>query len=221
MDYMCCHRSLVSLASSLSALGHHVLRFDYQGTGDSAGTVTSGQFLRWMRDIDSAIAELLALSGPARISAVGLGLGALLATTALATGAASVDHLVLWDPEVSGSAYLADILAQERELLGWSKSSRAHDGDLLGFPFPSDLRHSLQLLDLRRNLLPQSPTAISLVVSERTPEYLELEAVLLARSTLSTIEMVTNPAAAAPAARLGIEMADAAIPAVVSVVDRA
>ncbi len=221
MDYMCCHRSLVSLASSLSALGHHVLRFDYQGTGNSAGTISSGQFLRWMRDIDSAILELLDLSGPARISAVGLGLGALLATTALATGTASVDHLVLWNPAVSGAAYLAEISAQDREFFGRSRDSRAHHDDLIGFPFPSDLRHSLELLDLRRNLLPQPPTAISLVASERTSDYLELEAALFARSPPSTIEFAADPAAAAAAEGLSIEsLADAAFAAVVSVVDR-
>ena len=38
-EYMSTQVALRELAISLSAAGHHVLRFDYRGTGDSAGDI--------------------------------------------------------------------------------------------------------------------------------------------------------------------------------------
>src|SRR5260221_12888570 len=52
------YRTLRQLAARLSQAGIHVLRFDYYGTGDSAGETGQGNAAGWCRDIETAIAEL-------------------------------------------------------------------------------------------------------------------------------------------------------------------
>ena len=52
------HRQFVSLARSLAAQGHAVLRFDYRGMGDSGGEVRD--FLSVEADIGAAIGALIA-----------------------------------------------------------------------------------------------------------------------------------------------------------------
>ena len=46
------------LANMLAAVGCHVLRFDYFGTGDSMGTAHEVTRRGWEQDIETAIEEL-------------------------------------------------------------------------------------------------------------------------------------------------------------------
>ncbi|MDE2122022.1 MAG: alpha/beta hydrolase, partial [Betaproteobacteria bacterium] len=48
------HRFLRVLSERLSASGFDVLRFDYFGTGDSAGTEAEADLDTWVRDIGMA-----------------------------------------------------------------------------------------------------------------------------------------------------------------------
>src|SRR4051812_12036371 len=72
-DYVRAHRSLRHLAEALAAAGYPVLRFDFHGTGDSAGDERDpGRVEAWRRDVGAAVDELRARSGAAAISIVGL-----------------------------------------------------------------------------------------------------------------------------------------------------
>ena len=57
-EYMRTHWALRKLAGLLAREGHHVLRFDYTGTGDSTGDVETGSVTQWCADIRLAAAEL-------------------------------------------------------------------------------------------------------------------------------------------------------------------
>jgi alpha/beta superfamily hydrolase len=107
-DYLFAHPSYRFLARQLAAAGFHVLRFDYFGTGDSAGDFEEADQAQWLEDIDAAITEVRDLSQASRVGLVGLRYGAALAAT-VARDRSEVDELVLWDPVTDGAGYLAEI----------------------------------------------------------------------------------------------------------------
>ena len=57
-EYIHAHRALRQLATRLSMAGFHTLRFDYFGTGDSAGEMEDADLGVWEDDIETAIEEL-------------------------------------------------------------------------------------------------------------------------------------------------------------------
>jgi pimeloyl-ACP methyl ester carboxylesterase len=110
-EAMCTHRTYRHLAHRLAAAGFDVLRFDYQGTGDSSGRSDDPDRVRaWLESIHAAVDELRAIAGVAAIDLFGVRLGATLA--ALAAGQRrDIRGLVLWAPAVSGRAYVRELRA--------------------------------------------------------------------------------------------------------------
>ncbi len=97
-----------SLADDLSARGIPVLRFDYRGTGDSAGDDgASDQFETAVADVCAAIERLKAETGVTHVTLCGLRLGT--AFMLLAAAQVHVDELVLLAPVVSGRGYLREL----------------------------------------------------------------------------------------------------------------
>lgn len=108
-EYIYAHRSLRQLAIRLSVAGIDTLRFDYFGTGDSAGDITGSDLRGWEDDIELAIDEAQDMAGVARISLVGLRLGATLAVRVAGRRARHVDAVVAWNPVMSGPEYLKSL----------------------------------------------------------------------------------------------------------------
>jgi pimeloyl-ACP methyl ester carboxylesterase len=102
------------LGRRLAAAGHHVLRLDYHGTGDSAGEFEDTQQSHWLDDIDAAIVELKDIAHVSRVALVGVRYGATLAACA-AGMRDDVHQLVLWDAIVDGAQYLSEMGAANRE----------------------------------------------------------------------------------------------------------
>jgi Alpha/beta hydrolase family len=95
------------LGEQLAASGICVLRFDYDGMGDSAGGSSDpNRVAGWLGSIATAIAYVRRF-GCARVSMVGMRIGATLAAQAAAEDGA-IDQLVLWDPCASGGAFLRE-----------------------------------------------------------------------------------------------------------------
>lgn len=146
------YRSIRQLAVQLCRAGFHVLRFDYFGTGDSAGESDEVDLDRWRADVTVAVRELRDYSGVERVSLVGLRLGAALA--ALAADPRRAPHAVaLWEPVVDGAHYLNTLLR------GYDRSCAEHglpvgvqDGmaEAFGTPLPDRLRRQLQTMDLTK-----------------------------------------------------------------------
>ncbi|MCC7181500.1 MAG: alpha/beta fold hydrolase [Acidobacteria bacterium] len=103
------HRVFVSYARELTELGHAVLRFDYRGNGDSGGDFSRSSLTTALADVRSAVDHLRSLSGSARVSLVGLRLGATIAAL-VADEMADLDRLVLWSPVVNGAGYMQELL---------------------------------------------------------------------------------------------------------------
>jgi uncharacterized protein len=99
-EYVYAHRTMRQLAVRLSACGFHTLRFDYFGTGDSGGEDSEASPAAAEADVESAIEGLRDIVGAARVTLIGLRLGATLAARAAMRRQENVEALVLWDPIV-------------------------------------------------------------------------------------------------------------------------
>lgn len=109
-EYTRSHRSLRHLADRLARAGIPALRFDYDGTGDSPGSdLDAGRFAAWQASVRVAIRHARRLSGAARVSLVGVRLGASLAASVAQDE--RVEDLVLWNPCVAGRAYVRELQA--------------------------------------------------------------------------------------------------------------
>jgi len=119
-EYWSSHRTLRTLAEALAVRGHTVLRFDYDGAGDSSGERwDGGRVAAWRASLGHAVA-LLRAGGAERVTLVGLRLGATFAL--LDARALGADAVVAWVPVLSGKRFA-------RELR------------LLATPVPRDERH--------------------------------------------------------------------------------
>jgi alpha-beta hydrolase superfamily lysophospholipase len=99
--------ALKRLCEQLSDAGVTSLRFDYDGTGDSAGELADpGRVAAWLASIDAAICRLRE-SGFDRVTLVGIRMGALLAACAFEQQE-DADVLVVWDPCVSSAAFMRE-----------------------------------------------------------------------------------------------------------------
>ena len=107
IEAICVYYSYRLLADELAARGLAVLRFDYDGTGDSAGHETDpGRVEDWLASVGTATDTLLG-TGVTRVGLVGLRIGGLFAAQE-AVRRGGVDALVLWDACLSGRAFLRE-----------------------------------------------------------------------------------------------------------------
>jgi pimeloyl-ACP methyl ester carboxylesterase len=146
------HFAYVKLARMLARQGVHVLRFDYFGTGDSAGSTREATLEDWIADIDTAATELRDLSGTRRVAVMASRLGAILALRAIRNGLRATST-VLWDPIASGAEYLATLHAAQQRLLDgltYPEDNTRPSDELLGYPMPASMRTAIlgaRLLD--------------------------------------------------------------------------
>lgn len=100
-EYFRSHWALRQLAVHLSSKGYHVLRFDYYGTGDSAGSTAMSGADQWIEDIQTAAEEIRDIAGVQKINLIGLRLGASLALDT-AEKLKNIAKIILWDPLTAG-----------------------------------------------------------------------------------------------------------------------
>ncbi len=103
------HRVFVNQARQLARLGHHVLRFDFSGHGDSDGDVQQSSLATAALDVNAAVGHAKALAGVESVALLGLRLGA---TTAwqIAASRDDVAAVVLWEPVLDGRRYAQELL---------------------------------------------------------------------------------------------------------------
>ena len=194
-EYLVTHRILRRLAMRLNESGYHVLRFDYYGTGDSAGEREDGDLSSWYDDATLAVDELRDMSGCATVASFGIRLGAVIAWR-LAAMRADVHATVLWDPVVRGEGYLRELVAAQLESDRWSLSRKRWRPspdraiDLLGFPLTPSMRQSIEGVSPAEFRRP-TQAQVKLFYSDTLPVHEELHAAL--RSGKSSFDVETLP----------------------------
>lgn len=146
-DLIRCHRLYRQLAQALCAQGLAVLRFDYHGTGDSAGASADVDWNRCVDDAVTAARELRSRCGAERVIVFGARLGGSVALAAAER--ARFAEVIAWDPVLDGEGYVAALDAMQaslREDAGRFTRPRSH-ADIaeqwLGFDIADGLRRQL------------------------------------------------------------------------------
>jgi alpha-beta hydrolase superfamily lysophospholipase len=140
-DYRVTHSTLRVLAERLADDGFAVVRFDYDGTGDSAGSLDDpDRVAHWLESAEAAV-NVLKGCGVPWTAAVGIRVGASMASM-VAERRGGIDALVLWDP-ISGGAYLTEQGAFNRLTFG---RSDAKDGSIVtpGYVFDAETARDLE-----------------------------------------------------------------------------
>jgi alpha-beta hydrolase superfamily lysophospholipase len=163
-DELCAYRAKRTWAQSLASAGHAVLRIDLPGTGDSpGGPHDRGLVDAWIESLSSAAGWLKRERAGARVVAIGLDLGGMLAYCAAAADAA-IDDLVLWSVPSRGRTLvrrqraLARIESSTEQSDGEQQAAPIDDGSLAsaGFLLSRETLSSLEGLDLAALELPRA-----------------------------------------------------------------
>lgn len=157
-DHIRCHRLYRQLSHTLAGEGIPSLRFDYYGSGDSAGDSADVDWDRCVMDVATAAEELRRRSGADRIIAFGARLGGSLAT--VAADAARFAGLVTWDPVLDGGAHVSRMdamqaaLRQDKQRFMRPRSASDVAEQWLGFAISDRLRRQIGALKLDPVALP-------------------------------------------------------------------
>jgi uncharacterized protein len=167
-DYAVAHRTFRNVATRMARLGCHVIRFDYSGTGDSAGELESVSSAQWIEDVALAAQELEDTYELRELALVGLRLGATLAAFAAAK-CRRVDRLVLWEPAIDGREYLDHQVELHQAWIDlqnrWGWDVHPTEDELLGYRLHQPLRQDIESLSLFS--LSQAPAPSVYILRQR------------------------------------------------------
>jgi pimeloyl-ACP methyl ester carboxylesterase len=151
-EAICAHRALRHLASAAAKAGVVAVRFDLDGTGDSAGDdLDPGRLDAWLASISDAC-DLARAHGATRLVLAGVRLGATLATLAAATRS-DIVGLVAIAAVPSGKALVREGRALQMQLgLEPAPADVAHPPEdiheQVGFALTAETRAALSKIDL-------------------------------------------------------------------------
>jgi len=162
---LCIHRSLKHIAQHAAEQGLPALRFDYAGSGDSAGgDFDSDCVARWLASVNDAIDTLRLETGVSEVCLVGVRLGSLLAAW-VARERSDVAGLVAIAPVTAGRLFVREMKAYALGAAsqGLKVPMERTDGLLEAGGFAMDLptQEALKSLDLlKESTAPAYPTLI-------------------------------------------------------------
>lgn len=143
-------RFMTEVASGLAAVGLPCMRFDFFGTGDSAGSGEECDFGSMKRDLDAAVAALRQHGDVDRVVLLGWRAGALPLQVWLRDGGIA-ELLVLWEPIINGQRWLTELEREDaaerrqrpRPRPGVPRLTDLDDGQLMGFAASPRFRRDL------------------------------------------------------------------------------
>jgi alpha-beta hydrolase superfamily lysophospholipase len=153
-EAICTHRALRHFAQAAAAAGVPALRFEYDGTGNSAGGDRDPErLLAWVASVGHAVDLLRALAGVERVALLGVRLGALIATLA-AVKREDVDGLVAIAPVVVGKGHVRELRALQMSTVALPRPPGVLEEEgvqpALGFPLTAATKADLSAVDLTR-----------------------------------------------------------------------
>jgi alpha-beta hydrolase superfamily lysophospholipase len=168
-EAICAHRTIRHIAEHACRAGMPVLRFDYDGTGDSAGQDGDPDRVQaWLASVAAAADELRCSAGVERLCLLGIRLGAALAAT-VAAGRDDVTALIGIAPVVAGKAYVRELRLLERAMAAKRNISPEKLTDTLeaaGFVLTAPTQAALSALDLKQLEKPPAPDILILERAE-------------------------------------------------------
>lgn len=201
-EAICAHRSLRHLAEAAANAGMVAVRFDLDGTGDSAGDdLEPGRLDAWLASIADAC-DLARASGATRLVLAGVRLGATLATLA-AAARADVVGLVAIAAVASGKALVREGRALQMQLgleppPAGVAAPPEDVHEQVGFALTAETRATLSTIDLVKAARPAPAVLVvdrdDLPPNERWIEALRANGVEVAHERLpGYVEMVLDP----------------------------
>ena len=198
-EALCAHRSLRHFAESAASLGVSAFRFDYDGTGDSAGDdFDPDRWLAWVESTRHAIDAVRQHTGAQHVVLLGVRLGATIAATA-AMGRHDVTGLVAIAPVLAGKPWLREqralqaalglqpppegyaVPVEVQESVGFAITDATRDALLAVDLMQADAAPAARVLILDREDRPPSTAWAERlraqgadVVAQRLPGYLEM-----------------------------------------------
>ena len=147
------HRFIRRLACDIARAGMPALRFDYRGTGDSAGTDSDPDTVqRWLSNVRATVEWLRHRAGVEEVVLVGFRVGSLLAAHAAAQ-LGDIAALALVGPVASGRAYMREALALRSFVAQNTEGAPPEDDSrsglsVAGFHLSSTTVRDLERLDM-------------------------------------------------------------------------
>ncbi len=160
------HYALRLLAERLAASGFCALRFDYDGTGDSAGRNEGpARTEAWAATVRSAL-RLVRRTGVDNLGLVGIRFGATLAAQAV-TVDECVDQVVLWDPSASGRSFLREQRAISTITLGSPAESPDGSVEIPGTLYDASTAAAIEAVSIAKCALPLARRVLVLTRADR------------------------------------------------------
>lgn len=147
-EYIRSHKSYAKLAQRLADIGHHVIRFDFLGCGNSSGDLSNVTFKDWLENIGQVIDEFRQVALVDTIYLYGIRLGASLAIEY--SKLSFVNGLILICPVLKGEDYLTQLTNNHKKWLEGSfcNTKDSSRSELLGFHYSDSLLKELSQIRL-------------------------------------------------------------------------
>ncbi|MFW7377358.1 MAG: serine aminopeptidase domain-containing protein [Oligoflexus sp.] len=141
------------LSQRLAESGFHCWRFDYQGTGDSPGSLEDVRLQNWLLDVSLVAEHAHKKAVIKNCSIIGLRLGGWLACEL--SREILLHQLILVDPVVNGERYTMELSRMHHSMLEENPDSPPFASEqinfqqCLGFPYTTEFHHDLEQVQLQ------------------------------------------------------------------------
>lgn len=188
----------VNMARNLASNSYTALRFDYYGTGDSLGELTSFDLAQSIEDSGQLVKDFAAETDLERIFFIGIRAGADLALQ-VAAQMKSVNLLILVEPVVSGKRYLTEQRLRRKAFFKLNEMRPVPDEvtingqpfeDFQGYPLSSENISFLNAMDSEQVTLSGQQIVLVKVATFIAHKGFERLSEHLGKTNLCTVETI-------------------------------